>query len=603
MIRRLTLVTGLTYLMVLAWVLLAPSPAVDAQTAPFGSGRASKSARTESLTGGPRGVVRLAAKGQPVETTIVHPDGVDRGVVETPKGQPVDGVMVQLISKTTAIRTTVYTDELGRYEFPKLPAAEYTLRIPRPLEFRRYQKDVRIDGATTLPDIVVESLTQGGFLPPTPDILPQMTASELIENVPGTVQEKRAFVNQCGSGCHTLDYVFRVKYDEASWRKLVHRMTGYTFRTLVPRNGAGNMGEDGYVLGGNAELVAKWLARIRGVDAELPPLKPFPRPHGPATRAVVTEYELPWALASVHDVGGDADGNIWFSINRNPFVGKLDATTGKVTAYRTPKPPPSNIRYIGDNPSKYKHPDPPGVTPGLHWIQVDHNTGLVWFSDTWAEADYRLDPKTGDIQVVNTGLFGNQALAPDGKSLWRLEGGVIRKYDTSTMMSTGKPVQEWPLNGLRSTYGNWISWDNKYLAGGSFFFDMKTGETRRFAPVNGAAAERGDFDPEGNSWAGSSGGGFQKYDPKTGAIVEYVAPVPWTRYYTARADKNGDIWAGEMHAGRIARFNPRTTQWIEYVLPTPWALDFNSWVDNATDPPTYWYGDEYGFITRVQPRN
>ena len=37
--RRLTLVTGLTYLMVLAWVLLAPSPAVDAQTAPFGSGR------------------------------------------------------------------------------------------------------------------------------------------------------------------------------------------------------------------------------------------------------------------------------------------------------------------------------------------------------------------------------------------------------------------------------------------------------------------------------------------------------------------------------------------------------------------------------------
>ena len=79
--------------------------------------------------------------------------------------------------------------------------------------------------------------------------------------------------------------------------------------------------------------------------------------------------------------------------------------------------------------------------------------------------------------------------------------------------------------------------------------------------------------------------------------------MPWTRYYTARADKNGDIWAGEMHAGRIARFNPRTTQWIEYVLPSTYALDFNLWVDNATDPPTYWYGDEYGFITRVQPRN
>ena len=39
----------------------------------------------------------------------------------------------------------------------------------------------------------------------------------------------------------------------------------------------------------------------------------------------------------------------------------------------------------------------------------------------------------------------------------------------------------------------------------------------------------------------------------------------------------------------------------ENVLPTPWSLDFNSWIDNSTNPPTFWYGDQMGYIVRVQP--
>ena len=52
---------------------------------------------------------------------------------------------------------------------------------------------------------------------------------------------------------------------------------------------------------------------------------------------------------------------------------------------------------------------------------------------------------------------------------------------------------------------------------------------------------------------------------------------------------------------QIARLNPKTNQWIEYVLPTPWSQDYNSWIDNSTNPVTYWYGDQYGYIVRVQP--
>ena len=43
--------------------------------------------------------------------------------------------MVQLIAQKNAIRTTVYTNADGHYEFPKLDAGTYTLRIAQPREF------------------------------------------------------------------------------------------------------------------------------------------------------------------------------------------------------------------------------------------------------------------------------------------------------------------------------------------------------------------------------------------------------------------------------------------------------------------------------------
>ena len=41
--------------------------------------------------------------------------------------------MVQLIAPS-GVRTTVYTNEDGKYEFPKMQAGSYTLRIANPLE-------------------------------------------------------------------------------------------------------------------------------------------------------------------------------------------------------------------------------------------------------------------------------------------------------------------------------------------------------------------------------------------------------------------------------------------------------------------------------------
>src|SRR5258708_39227142 len=75
--------------------------------------------------------------------------GGPKGVVKSNKGELVEGIMVQLIAKRNAVRTTVYSDADGRYEFPALDAGTYTLRIARPREFHPYVKEgVEIKGPT-----------------------------------------------------------------------------------------------------------------------------------------------------------------------------------------------------------------------------------------------------------------------------------------------------------------------------------------------------------------------------------------------------------------------------------------------------------------------
>ena len=569
--RRLVLVTVLGLATAVSGV---PSQTLTAQTPAASAGRtsAAASSRNGLVLDGPRGVIKNA------------------------KGYPVEGVMVQLISAKTAIRTTVYSNRLGGYEFPNLDAGEYTLRLPRPLEYRPHRREgVRIDGRTILPDLILERVTTGQYLPPTADILPQLTGAEFLANLPGTEQEKDAVVSVCGSSCHSFSNQFRARFDEQSWRLLVNRMSNYGYRILVPPPPPTRK------FTAEQELVVKFLSRVRGLDAQDPPLKAFPRPYGPATRAIVTEYELPWATVNIHDVAGDAAGNIWFTINRSPFIGMLDPNTGRVTSYRVPKPPAMTVK-----PVRYPVEDGLGIHPGLHWIEVDHKTGTVWFTDTWAEALGQLNPRTGDIQQVNVGLHGNVALAPDGLSLWKTDQGKIKKYDAATVMKNGLPVKEYPMKTTVSTYGTFVSRDSRYVGGGGnqaiVWLDTKTGEVREVPGMTGKSINgRGDFDPDGNIWVGGKGGQLVKYDPKANVVSEYIAPTPYVSFYTARSDGNGEIWAGEMHGGRIARFNPRTQQWIEYQLPTPMSQDYFSWIDNSTTPATFWYGDQYGYIVRLQP--
>src|SRR6266436_1289787 len=157
--------------------------------------------------------------------------GGAHGAVKIPNGDTPEGVMMQLVAPN-GVRTTVFTNEEGNYEFPRMQAGTYTLRIASPLEFNPFHKEMQIDGATKLDDIALERVSNTDLLPATQEIESQMGGAELVWNLAGTAEEKRAF-RGCASGCHSYAQVLRNRYDERSWRAIVHRMMHYNGASLI----------------------------------------------------------------------------------------------------------------------------------------------------------------------------------------------------------------------------------------------------------------------------------------------------------------------------------------------------------------------------------
>ncbi len=187
--------------------------------------------------------------------------GGPKGAVKNARGDAIEGIMVQLISDQTAIRTTVFSHADGHYEFPKVASGSYTLRIAKPKEFYPWSKEkVQIKGADTLEDITLLRVTAGEFLPPFPEIAAQLTGSEWLQNLPGTGQDKKTLTVYCNF-CHEYQQIFRNHYDEAGWSKIVYRMTHGAGSTLI------NIRNPGRLTPTEEANFAHWLATARGPDS------------------------------------------------------------------------------------------------------------------------------------------------------------------------------------------------------------------------------------------------------------------------------------------------------------------------------------------------
>jgi len=529
-------------------------------------------------------------------------NGGATGVVKIPSGDSPEGIGLQLIAPN-GVRTTVYTDEKGHFEFPKMQTGDYVLRVPTPLMFKPYViSSLHIDGATKLDDIVLERVSDSDALPATPDIERQLSGAELLWNMPGTAQEKATLQKNC-SACHSWNQIFRNRYDEHSWERIVDRMTQYSGTSLVIRikgidsTGGGNNSvtrRDG-TSPEEVNSLVKFLTRVRGPNAQDEPLRVFPRPRGGDTRVVVTEYELPQALLALHDAQGDSKGNIWWTSHKTDVVGKLDPKTGIVTEYTIPLTPKG--------------------MPGTHAVRIDKND-VPWFSENWSHNLNRLDLATGKITQVkiedavplNAPGFGNFSMTPDG-FVWDSRDNNVRKIDPET----GKVIQRYPLQ-VSFSYDNLISPDGQYYGGGGLpawgntieRMDLSTGEwIKQNSGAHMMTGKRGGFDPYDNPWFGGGDGALIELNAKTGLIEEHIPPIapsPYTDFYEAQPDANGEVWAGVLHGRQMVRYNQHNGEWHVYEMPEPFTYDRRTYIDASTHPVTVWYIDYNGYLVRVQPR-
>lgn len=528
--------------------------------------------------------------------------GGPRGVIRAKSGLPLEGMKVQLIAPNR-VRTTVFTDSAGRYEFPAMQAGAYTLRIATPLPYKGYAREnTEIRGADTLDDIVLEPVPPaqdaGGYrqdaFPPTPEVMAQLSGSEWLWNLPGSMKEKMTFQRGCGVGCHSYENILRNRYDERSWRLIIERMkTG-------AQGGPGRVmdtdGEAGPTLASEVDTIAKWLTKVAGPDTKHDAVRMFPaRPTGKATRVVITEYEVNRRFLNLHDVCGDAKGNIWYNSWHAPQVGYLDPRTGVIKEFTLPA--------MADGR--------PFV--GAHACRVDDKRGFLWInqgpSQPVTHSLFRLNMATGEVkQFRDTPIYLNFGLAPDG-FVW---GSRTRENTVETVRvdpESGEVVQVFPRSSPESYQRATVSDDGRFVAGGHWMLDVKSGKTFTVAqdiPVT----SRGGFDAAGNAWFGSRAG------PLVHVVNEIAKgkgiharlfwpptpPVPYTDFYTALPDKNGEVWGGMMHGRGFLRFDPKTERWVVYDHPEPSALNRFHWIDNSTTPPTIWYPDfQTQMFVRIQP--
>ena len=228
------------------------------------------------------------------------------GQVTSKEEGPMEGVLVTAKKDDTTIAVTVSTDAQGRYIFPagKMDAGRYAIRI------RAVGYD--LEGPSTV-DISEKGHAQADLkLRMTKNLPIQLTNAEWLNSMPGTPEQK-APLRLCTT-CHTLLRPLSSIHTADEFVAVQARMATYVNQSipllpqvrLAPRlaNQIEERGEDSLNRETSAvRMQAEFLASVNlsnGPEYDYP-LKTFPRPKGIATRALITEYDLPAKTRQPHD--------------------------------------------------------------------------------------------------------------------------------------------------------------------------------------------------------------------------------------------------------------------------------------------------------------
>ena len=537
----------------------------------------------------------LATSLLPLDTATAQNAVALTGQVTSAEESAMEGVLVS--AKKGTVTITVVSDAQGRYSFPasKLAPGQYTLSI------RAIGYD--LDNAKTV-EVGPRTVTHNLTLRKTEDLAAQMSNGEWLHSVPGTDQQKGQLLSCVG--CHTLERFMRSTHDADTLINVtLPRMRGYVNQS-IPQNPQMRMGERLMEERGDQRVqvyrnAANYLATVNlsGKSQWAFDLKMLPRPKGRATRVVYTEYDLPRATISPHDVVLDKTGIAWYSSFGEQFVGRLDPKTGAVKEYPIP----------------LSKPDFPKGSLGL---RIDRD-GYLWLGNMYQAAMVRFDPRTEqfktwpmpteyNIDASQVNMVRPESAHVDGK-VWSQNNGfaAVHRLD----LASGKIETFEPYKTSKTPHNIYDvvpdSQNNVYYTDFRNFhigrIDAKTGEVKIYAaPTPRSAPRRGYMDAQDRLWFGMyRADRVGLFNTRTESFKEWVMPTKWASPYDVVLDRNEELWTGSMITDQVTRLNTKTDETVQYLLPRTTNIR-RVYVDNTTNPVTFWVGSNHGAsIIKLEP--
>jgi virginiamycin B lyase len=514
------------------------------------------------------------------------------GAVSSAAEGAMEGVLVSAQQQGSPITITVVSDEHGRFHFPdgRLAAGHYALRIRAVGYDLDGPQAVDVGAGTT--DVAIK-------LRKTKDLAAQLTNTEWFISMPGTAEQKRPLI-ECMS-CHTFERIVRSTHDAVALFPVLKRMAQYANNTTQARVQMRRAEREVH-----DDLVRKLAAYLATVNLNRGPtwsypLQTLPRPTGRATHVVITEYDLPRQTIAPHDVRADAQGQVWYSNFVENFLGELDPKTGANTDYPIP----------------VRKPDAPAGTLDL---EADSD-GNLWLALMFQTGVAKFDMKTKTFQVfpVQAALDNDarqqsmvmpRSSYVDGK-VW--SNDVAKQSIMRLDLKTGQyepidPFKFLPKGHQHAPYGMVADGENNlyfmdFADENVGRIDAKTGEATIYpTPTPKSRPRRTMLDDQGRLWFTEfAANKLAAFDIKAESFREWDVPTPHTYPYDVFMDKNGELWSGGMASDRVLRFDPQSGHSVEYLLPRTTNIR-RVFVDNSTDPVTFWAGNNHGAeIVRLDP--
>jgi virginiamycin B lyase len=200
--------------------------------------------------------------------------------------------------------------------------------------------------------------------------------------------------------------------------------------------------------------------------------------------------------------------------------------------------------------------------------------GIVWYTAQRNGALGRLDPATGQVDLIPLGAGAaphGVIIGPDGAP-WITDSGTnaIVRVAPAT-----REVKRWPLPEARGYVNlNTATFDHR----GRIWFTGQNGIYGRLDPSTGdlmvwdAPRGRGPYGiattPAGVVfYASLAGNHIARIDVETGAATVIEPPTKGQGARRVWSDSKGRVWVSEWHSGQVSVYDPRTGGWQAWKLP------------------------------------